>query len=107
MALRLSLTLMLDASSLTIAIYIVKIEEGSMPPYITNKGKIYERVSSGSMSIKDSTKLNQLHKKHEEQQREISRKIELEPIQWNMAIPNNVCGHIDFGYYQLLCANLF
>ncbi len=84
-------------------IYIVKVEEGVMPPYITNSGKIYERVSSGSIPVKDSSKLNQLYKKHEDQKHEISRKIELDPIKWNIAIPNNICGHIDFGF-SLTCS---
>ena len=30
-------------------IFVIKIEEGSMPPYITSDGKIFERVSSSSM----------------------------------------------------------
>ena len=39
-------------------VFIIKIEEGSMPPYITSDGKIFERVSSSSMPIKDSAKLS-------------------------------------------------
>ena len=39
------------------AFYIIKIDEGTEPPYITNKGKIYERLSSGSFQIKDSNKV--------------------------------------------------
>lgn len=26
-------------------VYVIKIEEGTMPPYITNKGEIYQRVN--------------------------------------------------------------
>ena len=33
--------------------------EGPEPPYITNKGEIYERISSGSFVIKESLRLSQ------------------------------------------------
>ena len=48
-------------------IFVIKIEEGAMPPYITNRGDIYERVSSGSFPIKDSTRLNQLYQKKKDE----------------------------------------
>lgn len=50
-------------------IFVIRIEEGTTPPYITNTGKVYERVSSGSFPIKDSTKLTQLYYKREDQYR--------------------------------------
>lgn len=34
-----------------------------MPPYVTNKGIIYERISSSSFPIKDSSSINRLMKK--------------------------------------------
>ena len=37
-------------------VYVIKVDKGLEPPYITNKGMIYERVSSGSFPIKDSSK---------------------------------------------------
>lgn len=58
-------------------IFIIKIEEGIMPPYITNKGKIFERLSSGSYVINDSAKLNQLYNKKYNQTKLIKNKIEL------------------------------
>ena len=48
-------------------VYVVRIDEGSEPPYITNKGKIYERLSSGSFPIKDSVRLSQIYTKREQQ----------------------------------------
>ena len=33
-------------------VYIIKIDEGAEPPYVTNEGRIYERLSSGSLPIK-------------------------------------------------------
>ena len=44
-------------------ILIIKIEEGTNPPYITGKGYIYERISSGSFPIKESYKLSKLYDK--------------------------------------------
>ena len=48
-------------------IYVIKIEEGAMPPYITNKGDICERVSSGSCVVTESGKLNQMYHKRADQ----------------------------------------
>lgn len=50
----------------TRVVYVIKIDEGSEPPYITNSGKIYERLSSGSFAIKDSSKLSQIYNKREQ-----------------------------------------
>ena len=33
-------------------VYVIRVDEGSEPPYITSSGKIYERLSSGSFVIK-------------------------------------------------------
>ena len=41
-------------------VYVIKIEEGAEPPYITSSGQIFERVSSSSQPIKDSSKLSQI-----------------------------------------------
>lgn len=38
----------IDAKTL----FVIRIEEGTEPPYVTNKGLIYERVSSGSFPLK-------------------------------------------------------
>jgi predicted HTH transcriptional regulator len=61
-------------------VLVIKIEEGAMPPYVTNRGEIYERVSSGSFPIRDSSKLTQLYNKRVDQLEKIKRKIELSDI---------------------------
>ena len=33
-------------------ILVIRVEEGSVPPYITNEGRIYSRLSSGSFPTK-------------------------------------------------------
>lgn len=90
-------------------ILIIKIEEGEMPPYITNNGHIYERVSSGSFPIKDSAKLAQLYTKHQDQLRKTENKIKLDELGLNMYTPPNLCGYLDIGF-SLTCserANLY
>ncbi len=79
-------------------IYIVKIEEGTLPPYVTNKGQIFERVSSGSFVVKDSAKLSQIYYKREEQLKNTELKLSLEPIKPNKIIVENLCGYLDFGF---------
>ncbi len=79
-------------------IYIIKIEEGSHPPYITNTGKIYERVSSGSFPINESSKLIQLYYKREDQNKKIKNKIEIDDINNVNNLPNNLCGYVDVGF---------
>lgn len=79
-------------------IFVIRIEEGNMPPYITNNGKIYERVSSGSFPIKDANKLTQLYNKKEDKLKRIEEKISLEKIEKTDSIPNNFCGYLDVGF---------
>ena len=79
-------------------IFVIKIEEGSMPPYITSDGKIFERVSSSSMPIKDSGKLTQLYAKYSENRKRIERKIGIEQLHLHDKSPNNLCGYIDLGF---------
>ncbi len=79
-------------------IYVVKIEEGTLPPYITNKGQILERVSSGSFVVKDSAKLSQIYYKREDQLKNTELKLSLEPIKPNKIIVENLCGYLDFGF---------
>lgn len=55
-------------------VFVIKIEEGAEPPYITGNGKIYERLSSGSFTIKDSSKLSQIYSKREQQLLNMERK---------------------------------
>ena len=85
-----------------VTILIIKIEEGTMPPYITNKGQIYERVSSGSFPIKNSEKLTQLYNKRRDQLIRLKDKIEIEPIRIDSTCPNNLCGYIDLGFSTIL-----
>lgn len=88
----------IDAQS----ILVIRIEEGLMPPYIVNDGRIYERVSSGSYPINDAAKLNQLITKRREFDERVAEKIELEPIddksKW---CPENLCAYIDVGFYNI------
>jgi len=80
-------------------IFVVKIEEGTLPPYITNNGQIFERVSSGSFVIKDSAKLSQIYYKRDEQLKHTELKLSLDPIQQQQKITvDNLCGYLDFGF---------
>lgn len=78
-------------------IYVIKIEEGVMPPYITNKGDICERVSSGSCVVTESGKLNQMYHKRADQLLHIKSQIELPEVE-AAKLPNNVFGYWDFGF---------
>lgn len=79
-------------------VLVLKIEEGTMPPYITNTGHIYERVSSGSFRIKDSAKLIQLYNKRKDQLDRTKNKIELPPIRTDVTCPANFSGYVDLGF---------
>lgn len=79
-------------------ILVIRIEEGTMPPYITNQGLICERISSGSFPIKDSGKLALLYAKRQDQLVRIRNKIEAEPIALDWDKQNNLCGYLDFGF---------
>lgn len=75
-------------------ILVIKVEEGTEPPYITSKGKIYERISSGSFEIKDSVKLSQMFYKKERALERIEKKLEIPPIE-----PcSNLFGYLDMGF---------
>ena len=74
-----------------------------MPPYITNKGGIYERISSSSCKIvsdkiTDAIKLHQLFNKAELQKKKIHDKLYIEPLANDNNLPNNLCAYIDFGF---------
>lgn len=79
----------------TRSVYVVKIDEGSEPPYITSSGKIYERLSSGSFTIKDSSKLSQIYNKREQLLTKMEKKISIPPVCENS---NNIYGYIDTGF---------
>ena len=77
-------------------VYVIKIDEGAEPPYITNNGKIYERLSSGSFPIKDSSKLSQIYSKKERLIEKMERTISIPPIDESAS---NIYGYIDSGFY--------
>lgn len=79
----------------TNVIYVIRIDEGAEPPYITSSGKIYERLSSGSFTIKDSSKLSQIYNKKEQLLTKMESKISIPPIPENT---NNIYGYIDTGF---------
>ena len=76
-------------------VYVVRIDEGTEPPYITSSGKIYERLSSGSFVIKDSSKLSQIYNKREQLLAKMEQKISIPPVYENT---NNIYGYIDSGF---------
>ena len=79
----------------TSVVYVIKIDEGSEPPYITSSGKIYERLSSGSFAIKDSSKLSQIYNKREQLLAKMEKKVSIPPVYENS---NNIYGYIDIGF---------
>ena len=86
----------------TRVVYVIKIDEGSEPPYITSSGKIYERLSSGSFAIKDSSKLSQIYNKREQLLAKMEKKISIPPVYENS---NNIYGYIDIGF-SLVASNI-
>lgn len=79
-------------------IYIIRIDEGVNPPYITNNGVIYERISSSSNPVSDSATINRILEKRKDNIKKIENKICIEPIKENI---NNLCGYLDFGFFVL------
>lgn len=76
-------------------ILVIRVMEGEEPPYITYRGEIYERVSSGSTLIKSSERLNVILEKNNSYLRGLSQKIDIPDIS---SYPNNYCGYIDLGF---------
>lgn len=76
-------------------VYVIRIDEGAEPPYITNSGKIYERLSSGSFTIKDSVRLSQIYNKREQLLSKLECKISIPPVAENTS---NIYGYIDTGF---------
>lgn len=77
-------------------ILIIKVEQGYQVPYITNTGKIMERVASGSYVIKDSTKLIKLEERKKEFLDKVKKTISIDKIK---DIPQNICCYLDKGFY--------
>lgn len=85
----------LDGKSLV----IVKVDEGSRPPYITNKGEIFERVSSGCRKLVNSDRLSAIYRKTQEQQTRIEQRLKFEPINIQRKdFPNNIVAIVDMGF---------
>lgn len=79
-------------------IYVIRIEEGSLPPYITGRGKILQRVSSGSYTVKDTYSLNQMFNKRKDELDKIEQKISIDEISINSSVPDNLCAYLDLGF---------
>lgn len=77
-------------------LYIIKVEEGTNPPYITNEGYIYHRVSSSSDRVKDANTLNNLYLKNQNNIKNIENKIYIPELSGKL--PDNLCGYVDFGF---------
>ena len=81
-----------------IVIYVIRIDEGIEPPYITNSGVIYERISSSSNPVRDSATINRILEKRKENIKNIENKLYIAPIKDNII---NLCGYLDFGFSVL------
>ena len=81
------------------SLVIVKVDEGSRPPYITNKGEIFERVSSGCRKLVNSDRLSAIYRKTQEQQTRIEQRLKFEPINIERKdFPNNIVAIVDMGF---------
>ena len=76
-------------------VYVIRIDEGSNPPYIRNDGNIFERLSSSSCKIVSSEKLNQLFLKKKTEIHEIEEKITLSSVDETI---ENMYGYFDLGF---------
>ena len=78
-----------------IEIFVIRIDEGVEPPYMTNNGVIYERISSSSNPVKDSSTINRILEKRKENLKKIENKLYIPPIEEES---KNLCGYLDFGF---------
>lgn len=79
-------------------ILIIKVEQGNQVPYITNTGKIMERIASGSYVIKESAKLLKLDERKKEYEEKIKRVLSIDKI---TTIPTNLCCYLDKAFYPV------
>lgn len=79
-------------------ILIIKVEQGNQVPYITNTGKILERIASGSYVIKESAKLLKLDERKKEYEEKIKRVLSIDKI---TTIPGNLCCYLDKAFYPV------
>lgn len=79
-------------------VFVVKIEEGFEPPYIsTKKGIIYYRVSSSSCPVKDAYVLNHLYNKRINNMSKLKDIIGIDLINPSL-FPDNLCATLDVGF---------
>lgn len=76
-------------------VFVIRIDEGAEPPYITSQGKIYERLSSGSCVVKDSARLTQMYNKQETRLQRLMDVLSIPPISADVG---NIYGYIDIGF---------
>ena len=57
-----------------LTIYIIRIDEGVNPPYITNSGIIFERISSSSNPVSDSATINRILEKRKDNIKKIENR---------------------------------
>ena len=79
-------------------IFVIRVEPGPFPPYITTRGKILQRLSSGSFPVKDSYSLNQMFSRRKDELAKIEQKISIAEFCTNTIIPDNLCAYIDLGF---------
>ena len=79
-------------------IFVVRIESGPFPPYITSRGKIMHRLSSGSFPVKDSYTQNQMFNKRKDELKKVERKIYIDEFAPSATIPDNLCAYLDLGF---------
>ncbi len=80
-------------------IIIIKVNQGSRPPYITNNGDIFERISSGCRKIISAERLSAIYKRNRERQERLERRLVVEPINADRSnFPNNIVAVVDLGF---------
>ena len=81
------------------SIIVIKVDEGSRPPYITNKGDIYERVSSGCRKLVNSDRLSAIFKRNQERQERLEKRLRNESIDaFRSGFPKNIVAILDIGF---------
>lgn len=81
------------------SLIIVKVDEGSRPPYITNKGDIFERISSGCRKLVNSERLSAIYNKNQEKAKRLEQRIIMEPVNVERSdFPNNIVAVVDMGF---------
>lgn len=83
-------------------VLVIRVDEGPEPPYITNRGKIYERVVANSCVINDANRLYQLSEKRKDNMRKIEETLSIPSIK---ADDGNIMGYIDVGF-KLITRNV-